>query len=469
MLASGCESILGGTPVDLCANPCEEELCEKVDCDPAVGCVYTPAPGPCDDGSVCTTKDSCKEGECTGIAVKCDDDNPCTSDTCVPAKACTFKPKTGPCDDGKICTDDDTCSGGKCVGDKKSCDDGDVCTDDVCTSGVGCEHSDNTAPCTDGDKCTQGDTCESGACVPGEPLVCNDGNGCTDDSCSKKKGCRTLPNGDDCDDGDVCTPGDACGGGVCLAGKLTSCDDDNVCTSESCDSKGGCLYEATDEKCLDDDECTASGKCKLGNCIGFGAVDCSDDNPCTGDDCDPVKGCLKPHLSIDCDDGKPCTEKSTCEGGKCEGWGVVDCDDGNLCTNDACSTGKGCVFVQSAGACEDGDPCTVGESCVAGMCASGPPTECNSCGNGAVNVHTGKAPPACPDPMKLTIAKDMKGFKKWLATPTTSLQIVGKYAFKGADLHLGTACDVTLSPGARLDGVGHAVVYARKLSFEDLA
>ena len=56
-----------------------------------------------------------------------------------------------------------------------------------------------------------GGDCEAGGCIC-EPLICNDGNGCTDDTCDAKKGCQYQANFEDCDDGDLI--------------------DDNECTNE---------------------------------------------------------------------------------------------------------------------------------------------------------------------------------------------------------------------------------------------
>ncbi len=461
--ASGCAGLLGAAPVDLCAEPCEELLCNTVSCDSGEGCVYQPAPGSCDDGSACTKADACKDGDCDGKEVVCDDGNSCTVDACDSSSGCTTEPQVGECDDGEVCTVDDACSGGSCEGEARSCDDGDGCTDDVCTAKVGCEYPHNTAPCSDGNLCTQGDKCKIGVCVAGAEVTCDDGNGCTNNSCDKKDGCSVQANVDACDDGDVCTNEDSCSGGACLAGEVISCDDDNACTADSCDPKGGCLYAPENGACTDDDACTDKGDCKMGKCIGSGMVDCDDNNPCTDNSCDSAKGCQVKAKTGVCDDNEPCTAKSFCEAGKCTGAGVVDCDDGNMCTNDVCDAGKGCAFVLAPGSCDDGDACTVGESCSGGVCISGPPTACDSCGNGAINVYSGKGPAACPDLSKLTIVKDMAALKAWVAKPTTSLQIVGKYLFAGTDLHLSTACDITLTQGARLDGVGHAVMSARKV------
>jgi hypothetical protein len=44
--------------------------------------------------------------------------------------------------------------------------------------------------CDDGDACNGTETCLAGVCQPGTPLVCDDGNACTDDTCDPMLGCQ---------------------------------------------------------------------------------------------------------------------------------------------------------------------------------------------------------------------------------------------------------------------------------------
>ena len=71
------------------------------------------------------------------------------------------------------------------------CDDGNPCTLDTCTPATGCQHTPRAdgAPCPDGNFCNGTETCQAGTCTPGTPLVCNDGNACTVDSCDSATGC----------------------------------------------------------------------------------------------------------------------------------------------------------------------------------------------------------------------------------------------------------------------------------------
>jgi MYXO-CTERM domain-containing protein len=103
------------------------------------------------------------------------------------------------CDDHQACTYPDACLNKKCVGmpvvDGTRCTDGNVCTiNDHCVMGV-CVATvqPDGASCTDGDPCTDPDICQQGVCLAGAPLVCDDANACTIDSCEPGVGCLFSP------------------------------------------------------------------------------------------------------------------------------------------------------------------------------------------------------------------------------------------------------------------------------------
>lgn len=74
---------------------------------------------------------------------------------------------------------------------------------------------------------------------------CDDGNACTQESCDRVSGScgrALLPDGAPCDDGDLCTAGDMCLAGSC--GRPVMCDDLDTCTLDSCDpATGQCLLQ----------------------------------------------------------------------------------------------------------------------------------------------------------------------------------------------------------------------------------
>ena len=361
--------------------------------------------GPCDDGSACTTDDSCSEaGACTGTGVNCDDANPCTTDACVAASGCAFTPTSAACDDGNPCSIVEACQGGACVVHKwNTCDDGNVCTTDLCTPSAGCTHTGNDGPCiADNDACTV-DKCMGGACaaVPmtsvcvidglchpaganadGEPcLVCVPDNDTTK---------WTALNATPCDDDNACTAGDACYSGACL-GAVAGCDDKNPCTVDNCGPQTGCVFLPTQTACNDGDACTAGDDCTTGKCAGLplGPTACDDDNVCTDDACNPLSGCTHAPNLVPCDDGDTCSQKDFCTAGLCHAGKFVcncftnaDCDDQNACTVDGCDPLSMCVNQPIANAaCEDGNACTTLDHCASGYCvgALGTCDDANPC------------------------------------------------------------------------------------------
>jgi MYXO-CTERM domain-containing protein len=100
------------------------------------------------------------------------------------------------CNDQNTCTVGDKCAAGLCIGtlapDGTSCTDNNQCTaTDLCIKGVckGTPVPEGTL-CTDGEPCTDPDVCHLGQCTSGGPATCDDGDGCTVDSCQEGEGCR---------------------------------------------------------------------------------------------------------------------------------------------------------------------------------------------------------------------------------------------------------------------------------------
>jgi hypothetical protein len=227
--------------------------CTDDKCDAKVGCVVTANSAKCDDGSACTTGDACNGGKCEGGAkLVCDDKNPCTDDLCDIAKGCVYvNNDENACTDGTVCTKGDACKAGKCeVGAKIDCNDNNVCTDDSCDAVKGCVNAFNLAGCDDGNACSTGDKCSSGKCVATGGVICDDKNACTKDSCdaATSKCIYTPVANAPCDDANPCTVGDACDGtGKCALTKPQVCDDGKGCTTDSCDPTKGCVFAAVDQ------------------------------------------------------------------------------------------------------------------------------------------------------------------------------------------------------------------------------
>ncbi|HAN30318.1 MAG TPA: hypothetical protein DCQ06_01850, partial [Myxococcales bacterium] len=328
-------------------NPCTGDTC-----DPKTGCKVANQNGPCDaDGNLCTAGDKCANGTCIkGKLVECDDNNPCTVDSCTPNTGkCAYNPtklEGQSCDaDGSKCTVKDLCKSGACVaGAALKCDDNNLCTTDSCDPASGCKSINNIKPCdADGDLCTAVDQCANGVCVKDKLIQCDDKNPCTADSCNPKTGkCvydKTKFKGQACDaDGSKCTVKDACDAGVCVPGSALNCDDKNPCTADTCDAKSGCKVTNKPGPCdADGDPCTLNDSCNNGGCVKGAAKDCDDKNKCTIDACDSKSGkCVYDTAKLDgssCDaDGSKCTVADACKKGVCAAGATLQCDDKNPCT-----------------------------------------------------------------------------------------------------------------------------------------
>ncbi len=370
----------------------------------------------CDDKNGCTTADQCTAGTCHGVLKSCNDQNPCTADTCDPASGqCAYAPIAAKCDDGDLCTQNDACTDGKCTGtpnascdcktdaDCAKTDDADLCNGvHTCQSGqcltkpgsavtcdaskakpceiIACDPTDGAckgspaaeaSQCDDGDKCTKADQCAGGVCK-GATVVCDDNQVCTDDSCDKVKGCANTPNTAKCDDGDLCTNGDTCAAGVCAGTANPNC------------SK--CTTDADCAKFEDGNLCNGTLACTGGACIvkDTTVVTCvADANPCKTNACVPATGKCETNAALDgsaCDDGDACTTGDKCAGGACVTTTAKKCADTNPCTIDSCDKIKGCVFAAADGAtCDDGDPCTGPDKCVADKCQGTATGACAKC------------------------------------------------------------------------------------------
>ena len=101
-------------------------------------------------------------------------------------------------------------------------------------------------------------------------------------------------------------------------------------------------------------------------------------------DCDGIGDACDPDMSAGaCNDGNDCTV-DTCSGGIC-GHTTITCDDSNACTTDSCNPAGGCTYV--APSCDDGNSCTT-DACnpTTGACFQTPIPGCvvAVCGNGIV-------------------------------------------------------------------------------------
>jgi len=367
----------------------------------------------CGDGNLCTT-DTCASGTCQNVnnTIACNDGNACTSGDACSGGTCvgTVVPNGTTCDDGALCTVSDVCTGGACAGVLIDCSsESDACNVGSCNPATGVckpDPANEGGPCDDGDPCTAADSCEDGFCV-GTPIqdngACDDGDLCTEsDDCQngvcsgKAVDCSDLNDG--CNIG-ACNPAT----GFCQAVVMNEggpCDDGDFCTTGDLCSNGVCAGTPIPEgqSCDDGSLCTLNETCFGGVCVGT-AIDCSSQNgPCTMGVCNAQTGqCSAQPINegLTCDDGNLCTLGDTCVVGACTAT-PVDCSsfDGP-CAVGTCNFSTGqceSAPVGEGGACNDNNACTVSDVCTAGACA-GTPRDCTSlngtCTQGVCNALNG--------------------------------------------------------------------------------
>ena len=228
------------------------------------------------------------------------------------------------------------------------------CLEGSCVDGQ-CEvvTSPDDTLCDDGNFCTEGTTCQQGFCI-GHAVDCDDADPCTDDECEPETGCVHPFNSAECDDGDVCTESDVCNGlgqcrgtpVVCNDPPPSTCQDDTHAQQYvpfgTCRVDTGCYYEPYVVEC---EEGCVDGGCRSTQCQ------------------DQPMGTL-------CDDENACTEADACDLNEVCRGSLVDCDDGNVCTTDSCDVLTGCASENNTAACDDDDPCTVGDVCIDGACVA---------------------------------------------------------------------------------------------------
>lgn len=282
------------------------------------------------------------------------------------------------CDDSNECTVDfELVTDCTCITEDVVCDDGNVCTADSCDVSSGCVNDPaprSGASCNaDSNVCTPYDSCQAGTCTAGaDPLDCDDGFSCTDDSCDAVSGCVNTPVNSRCDDSASCST-DTCepsndnnnGDGCVFTENDAACDDGEVCTVDSCVSGShlatGCVIDSTSmngEACEADSNVCTADFCNAGTCQFSFGVECNDGFGCTEDYCNPVSGCYHIEDDFSCTGGPACGYDYCDEDSGCE-VALYDnlCDDGIPCTLNECTYG-GCQYTPSNLGCNDGVGCT---------------------------------------------------------------------------------------------------------------
>ena len=210
------------------------------------------------------------------------------------------------------------------AGSGKEVDDKNPCTDDLCDMDLGIIHTNNAEDCDDGLSTTWGDTCEAGVCVGKDP-VCEPGAFYEDEgSCF------------------LCAPD-----GSGAASQPQQLDDGNPCTDDSCAPEAGLKHLPNTAACDDGDPDTYDDVCANSACAG---------------------------VPLACSPGEYFKQEGECllcneEGNGGEGPTITD---GNVCTDDICDPVTGLAHVDNTGACNDGDPNTIEDTCAGGECVGIP-------------------------------------------------------------------------------------------------
>ena len=106
------------------------------------------------------------------------------------------------------------------------------------------------------------------------------------------------------------------------------CDDQNACTIDAC-VEGLCVNTYDEASCCTSDQCDIGGLC-------YDNGERNPDSPCQV--CRVLQTAQGWSTEVGaCDDGDPCTVGDSCQAGVCQPGGAVDCDDGNACTDDVCT------------------------------------------------------------------------------------------------------------------------------------
>ncbi|MBI5500229.1 MAG: putative metal-binding motif-containing protein [Deltaproteobacteria bacterium] len=364
-------------------------------CDPDVGGCADPPPcltdADCADGDLCNGIETCDPatGCRAGRIVECNDGVVCTLDECDPGTGgCIATPDDAACDNRNLCDGVETCdpAAGCQRGTPVNCSDGVTCTDDLCDSATGgCSHTPNPTRCDDARFCNGPEVCDPAVgCVSGAAPACDDGIPCTLDHCDvATDSCTSSADDASCNDGQFCNGPEVCNPATgCLAGTPPVCDDGLGCTSDSCDAAGaggaGACTAASPDRDGDtygDQSCTGSDCNDTNLAIHPGASEvCNSlDDDCNGAT-DETYACV-PGSAQACTVGA-CSGSQTCSG-SCT-WGACTVSGAEVCNgvDDNCNglsdEGYSCVL----GATQ---PCWVGSCPGTQSCGAG-------CSWGACNV-----------------------------------------------------------------------------------
>lgn len=209
--------------------------------------------------------------------------------------------------------------------------------------------------------------------------------------------------------GAPCMQPSDCASGYCVDGVCCDTACNGPCLA--CSVAAGAPMDGTcapaTEPCNDNNPCTENDVCSAGVCTGTPKT-CPITNQCLASGtCNVVTGMCeyttKPNGSA-CNDGNACTLSDTCQMGVCSAGTPMVCPAPDQCHNaGSCDPATGtCTYPTKPNgtACSDANACTLGDTCQMGICTSGAPKTCtplSQCHNaGTCNQATG----VCSNPAK---------------------------------------------------------------------
>ena len=299
---------------------------------------------------------------------------PCTHSICQPDGTCAVQPNPGAsCPTESLCTKGTCDATAACVATPdltSSCPAAGPCWIGVCKGPDSCTQQPRPAstPCTSGGKgfCDGNGHCMTATTVVGSP--CTAGPGCAqanpkgtlDDTltCSAAK-----PDGTPC--ALQCIPNGTCFAGSCIGAAKNSlckagmlCNLGATCRGALATSPSAPDYGSCDWGLPVDAACSA----KSGNCVWWTCL--------AGKGTIPGQCVSAPVVSPEpCDDGNACTITDSCQNSFCKGIPNASnaCNDTNNCTGDWCDAKLGCQHLAL-----DGLPCGIGAVCKGGLCVEKP-------------------------------------------------------------------------------------------------
>ncbi len=275
--------------------------------------------------------------------------------------------------------------------------------------------SEDEAFCAANDDCAFGMACLDGVCIElnvgqGEEIGCVSDSDCPSGfECADSTGfcVEATPVVSEPTESDACFDGQwrKCGTklGACEYGQEFCVDGTWSGVCEGGVSPSAEICNGIDDDCdgeIPADEIDADGD-GISECAG----DCDDttslvapgvSDTCNGidDDCD---GDIDEDGALSCDDGLYCNGVESCGGGTCQPGAAVVCPSTGIdCMASQCDESqRACASVPVADGtvCNDGNLCTLNDTCSAGTCNAGPSVDCSAfvdaCNDGACNPANG--------------------------------------------------------------------------------